>query len=178
MSEVTHELFIHHASWCPNISWKKFMKTFWCLDAVKRKTEQKLITFPCPHSPPYLFWREIGTQSHSAKFLNWGDHVNSVPDLAASPPCFSAYVCSVTSCGAAVLRKAANQLSRRSRRYKKAGCYRGDHSKLTSLPEFGLSMLFSLLSIFITVIFLIRSSAVTFPFGALNRTWILQSKPN
>ena len=27
-----------------------------------------------------------GTQSHSAKFLNWGDHVNSVPDLAASPP--------------------------------------------------------------------------------------------
>ena len=30
--------------------------------------------------------RENGTQSHSAKFLNWGDHVNSVPDLAASPP--------------------------------------------------------------------------------------------
>ena len=87
-------------------------------------------------------------------------------------------VCSVTSCGAAVLKKAANQLSRRSRRYKKAGCYRGDHSKLSSLPEFGLSMLFSLLSIFITVIFLIRSSAVTFLFGALNRTWILQSKPN
>ena len=75
-------------------------------------------------------------------------------------------------------KKAANQLSRRSRRYKKAGCYRGDHSKLSSLPEFGLSMLFSLLSIFITVIFLIRSSAVTFLFGALNRTWILQSKPN
>ena len=69
------------------ISWKKFMKTFsWCLDAVKRKTEQKLIIFPCPHSPPYLFRRNIGTQSHSAKFLNWGDHVNSVPDLAASPP--------------------------------------------------------------------------------------------
>ena len=87
MSEVTHELFIHHASWCPNISWKKFMKTFSrCLDAVKRKTEQKLIIFPCPHTPPYLIWRKIGTQSHSAKFLNWGDHVNSVPDLAASPP--------------------------------------------------------------------------------------------
>ena len=30
--------------------------------------------------------KENGTQSHSAKFLNWGDHVNSVPDLAASPP--------------------------------------------------------------------------------------------
>ena len=27
-----------------------------------------------------------GTHSHSAKFLNWGDHVNWVPDLAASPP--------------------------------------------------------------------------------------------
>ena len=27
-----------------------------------------------------------GTQSHSAQFLNWGDHINLVPDLAASPP--------------------------------------------------------------------------------------------
>ena len=32
--------------------------------------------------------KENGTQSHSARFLNWGDHVNSVPDLAASPPWF------------------------------------------------------------------------------------------
>ena len=39
-------------------------------------------------------------------------------------------------------------------------------------------MRFSLFSIFIAVIFLIRSSAVTFPFGALYLTWILQSKPN
>ena len=31
--------------------------------------------------------KENGTQSHSARFLNWGDHVNSVPDLAASPTC-------------------------------------------------------------------------------------------
>ena len=31
-------------------------------------------------------FEENRTQSHSAKFLNWGDHVNSVPDLAASPP--------------------------------------------------------------------------------------------
>ena len=31
--------------------------------------------------------KENGTQSHSAKFLNWGDHVNSVPDLAATPSC-------------------------------------------------------------------------------------------
>ena len=30
--------------------------------------------------------KENGTQSYSAKFLNWGDHVNSVPDLTASPP--------------------------------------------------------------------------------------------
>ena len=63
----------------------------WCLDAGIRKSEQKLIVLPCLHSPPYLFRcllsRKFGTQSHSAKFLNWGDHVNSVPDLAASPPC-------------------------------------------------------------------------------------------
>ena len=64
------------------------MKTFsWCLDAGKLKTEPKPIVLPCLHSPPYLFWGKIGTQSHSAKFLNWGNHVNSVPDLAASPPC-------------------------------------------------------------------------------------------
>ena len=31
-------------------------------------------------------WNKISTQSYSAKFLYWGDHVNSVPDLAASPP--------------------------------------------------------------------------------------------
>ena len=31
---------------------------------------------------------ENGTQSHSAKFLKWGDHLHSVPDLAASPPGF------------------------------------------------------------------------------------------
>ena len=29
-------------------------------------------------------FKENGTQSHSAKFRNWGDHVKSVPDLAAS----------------------------------------------------------------------------------------------
>ena len=99
MSEVTHELFIHHASWCPKISWKKFMKTFsWCLNAVKRKSEQKLIIFPCPHSPPYLFWRKIGTQSHSAKFLNWGDHVNPVPDLAASPPLYVVFAKEPSHC--------------------------------------------------------------------------------
>ena len=38
--------------------------------------------------------KESGTQSHSAKFLNWGDHVNSVPDLAAIPPC-----CQLSPCG-------------------------------------------------------------------------------
>ena len=40
------------------------------------------------HSPAYLFWRKIGTQFRTAKFLNWGDQVNSDPDLAASPHCF------------------------------------------------------------------------------------------
>ena len=31
-------------------------------------------------------WNKINTQFYSAKFLYWGDHVNSVPDLAASSP--------------------------------------------------------------------------------------------
>ena len=31
-------------------------------------------------------WNKISTQSYSAKFLYWGDHVNSVPDLTASAP--------------------------------------------------------------------------------------------
>ena len=51
------------------------------------------------HSPPYLLifvLKENGTQSHSAKFLNWGDHINSVPDLAASPPCEVALVLQVS----------------------------------------------------------------------------------
>ena len=85
--EVTHELFIHHASWCPKGSLKKFIETFsWHFYAGKLKTEQKVIILPCLHSLPYLFSRKISTQSHSAKFLNWGDHVNSVPDLTASSP--------------------------------------------------------------------------------------------
>ena len=63
------------------------MKTFsWCLDARKLKTEQKLIVLSCLHPPPYLFWKKIGTQSNSTNFLNWGDHVNSIPDLAARTP--------------------------------------------------------------------------------------------
>ena len=31
-------------------------------------------------------WNKIRTQSYSTKFLYWGDHVNSVPGLAATPP--------------------------------------------------------------------------------------------
>ena len=88
MGVVTHELFIHYASWCPKIPLKMFVKTFsWCLDAGKLKTEQKLIVTPRLHAVFAIFvLEENGTQSHSAKFLNWGDHVNSVPDLVASPP--------------------------------------------------------------------------------------------
>ena len=72
----------------PEIPLKKFMKTFsWCLDAGKLKTEQKLIVLPCLHSPSYLFWRKIDTQSHLAKFLNRGHHGNSVPELTASSRC-------------------------------------------------------------------------------------------
>ena len=87
ISEVTHELFIDHVFWCPKGPLKKFIETFsWYLYAGKLKTEQKLIVLSCLHSPPYLFSRKICTQSHSADFLNWGDHVKLVPDLAASPP--------------------------------------------------------------------------------------------
>ena len=52
------------------------------------------------------------------------------------------------------------QLSRRLK-YKKAGFYWGDHSKLTSLPEpeFRLSILFSLFSIFIAVIIFLKFEA-------------------
>ena len=86
-----HEKWSHlwtvHTSCLLTNPLKRFMKTFSrCLDAGKLKTGQNLIVLPCLDSPPYLFWRKIGTQSHSAKFLIWGDHVNSVPDLAASPP--------------------------------------------------------------------------------------------
>ena len=52
----------------------------------KRAFRRMLTSADRPDSPPYLFSRKICTQSHSAEFLNWGDHVNSVPDLAASPP--------------------------------------------------------------------------------------------
>ena len=70
-----------------NTSIKKVHETFsWCLDAGKLKTEQKLIVLPCLHPPPYSLWRKIGNQFHSANFQNWGDHVISVPDFAASPP--------------------------------------------------------------------------------------------
>ena len=54
---------------------KKFHETSsWCLNAGKLKNRA------------HLLWRKIGTQFHSAKFLNWGDHVNSVPDFAARRP--------------------------------------------------------------------------------------------
>ena len=70
LSVVTHELFIHHASWCPNIPLKTFLKTFsWCLNAEKLKTEQKLIAPPCLHSPPYLFWRKMVLSLTRPNFL-------------------------------------------------------------------------------------------------------------
>ena len=47
ISEVTPELFTHHASWCPKIPLKILLKTYsWCLDAAKLITEQKLIVLP------------------------------------------------------------------------------------------------------------------------------------
>ena len=53
----------------------------------KTQNRAKLIVPPCLHSPPYLFWRKIDTQSHLAKFLNRGHHGNSVPELTASSRC-------------------------------------------------------------------------------------------
>ena len=56
------------------------------LDAGKLKTEQKLIVLSCVHPPSYLFWKKLGTQSHSTNFVNWRDHVNSIPDNPQPPP--------------------------------------------------------------------------------------------
>ena len=59
----------------------------------KTQTEQNLVVLPRLYSPPYLFWRKMVLSLTRPDFLtganivNWGDHVNSVPDLAASPPC-------------------------------------------------------------------------------------------
>ena len=56
----------------------------------REKTQNRAKTH-CPSMSAFsaiFVLKENGTQSHSAKFLNWGDHVNSVPDLAASPPWF------------------------------------------------------------------------------------------
>ena len=80
----------------PNLlsSQKKHLNDDWvrvsCPPECYYKAKRKLslisgYVLPCLHSPPYLFWGKIGTQSHSAKFLNWGDHVNSVPDVAVTP---------------------------------------------------------------------------------------------
>ena len=54
--------------------------------AGKLKTEQKLIVLSCLHPPSYLFRKKIGTQSHSTNFVNWRDHVNSIPDNPPPPP--------------------------------------------------------------------------------------------
>ena len=56
------------------------------LGAGKLKTEQKLIVLSCLHPPSYLFRKKIGTQSHSTNFVNWRDHVNSIPDNPQPPP--------------------------------------------------------------------------------------------
>ena len=56
----------------------------------REKTQNRAKTH-CPSMSAFsaiFVLKENGTQSHSAKFLNWGDHVISVPDLAASPPWF------------------------------------------------------------------------------------------
>jgi len=48
---------------------------------------------------------KISTQSYSAKFLYWGDHVNSVPDLAASPPWSQVYCLGNQTVGQSILEK-------------------------------------------------------------------------
>ena len=57
----------------------------------RRKTQHRAKTHrPSKSAFSAIFvLTENGTQSHSAKFLNWDDHVNLVPDLAASPPWFN-----------------------------------------------------------------------------------------
>ena len=46
----------------------------------------RLILLPRHRRVCRVCLNKISTQSYSAKLLYWGDHVNSVPDLAASPP--------------------------------------------------------------------------------------------
>ena len=51
----------------------------------RRKTQNRAKT----HRPSMsaIVLKKFGTQSHWDKFLNWGNHVNSVPDLTSpSPP--------------------------------------------------------------------------------------------
>ena len=86
INEVPYELFTHHASWCPKGPLKKFIETFsWCFDAGKPKTDQKLIALPNLHSPPYLFWRKICTQSHSTKSCKLGSRTRCQPPRPGQP---------------------------------------------------------------------------------------------
>ena len=84
INEVPYELFTLHASWCPKGPLKKFIETFsWCLDAGKPKN-LKLIALPSLHSPPYLFWRKICTQSHSTKSCKLGSRPRCQPPMVNS----------------------------------------------------------------------------------------------
>ena len=87
ISEVTHELFIHQASWCPQMPLKKVLENLFLMFEHGKTWKRAKTHLPSMSvfSQPYLFWRTVGTQCHSAKFLNWGNHVNSVPDLAPAP---------------------------------------------------------------------------------------------
>ena len=94
---------IIHLKIAHDLIFMRFLRILFVRSRQKVMTSLALIYPPPPHLneippkkgdnsvrpillPPYLLWRTFGIQSHSAKFLNWGDQVNSVPDFAATSP--------------------------------------------------------------------------------------------
>ena len=85
---VTHELFIHHACWCPKnsikkSSWKPFLNVW------KRenwKLSKNLLSIHVCILRHICFEGKLVLSLTRPNFFTGGNHVNSVPDLAASPP--------------------------------------------------------------------------------------------
>ena len=85
---VTHELFIHHTCWCPKIplkksSWKPFLNVW------KRenwKLSKNLLSIHGCILRHICFEGKLVLSLTRPNFFTGGNHVNSVPDLAASPP--------------------------------------------------------------------------------------------
>ena len=87
---VTHELFIHHTCWCPKIplkksSWKPFLNVW------KRenwKLSKNLLSIHVCNLRHICFEGKLVLSLTRSNFFTGGNHVNSVPGLAASPETF------------------------------------------------------------------------------------------